>query len=100
MNISKILLSSVVGITSIFGGVNEAQASTCFSVPNVNGVICNTFQGYNNRGNQVYTLGYVTNGFQSNMIVECDGKYMVKWESRSNMSHSYNQTLANYFCSI
>ncbi len=100
MNIKTILLSSVVGLTSIFGGVSEAQARACFSVPSTDGVICNTFRGYNNRGNQVYTLGYVTNNFRSEMIVECDGKYMVKWESNSNMSRSYNSTLAEYFCSI
>ena len=74
---SKIILSSVVGLTSIFTSGGEAQARTCFTVPATNGVICNTFQGINNRGNQVYTLGYVTNTFTSEMIVECDGKYMV-----------------------
>ena len=101
MNFKTLLLSSVVGITSIFGvGINEAKASTCFNVPSVRGVICNTFQGYNNRGNEVYTLGYVTDNFTSEMIVECDGYRMVQWKSNSNMSHSYNSTLANYFCGI
>ncbi len=100
MNFKTLLLSGVVGITSLFVGVTEAQANTCFRVRSTDGVICNTYQGNNRRGHQVYTLGYVTNNFESSMTVVCDGYQMVQWKANSNMSHSYNSTLASYFCGL
>ena len=100
MNIKTLLLSSVVGITSIFGGVSEAQARTCFSVPSTGGAICNTYEGTNNYGD-VYRLGYsARNGATTGMMVTCRGSYVVDWKSNGNMSHSYTNTLAEYFCSI
>ena len=100
MNFKTLLLSSVVGITSIFGGVGEAQAQTCFDVSATNGVICNTYRGQTRDGYSLYRLGYSTGDFTSGMDVVCDGYRMVRWQCNSNMSHSYNNTLANYFCNL
>ena len=99
MNIKTLLLSSVVGITSIFGGVSEAQARTCFNVPSTGGVICNSYQGSNSYGD-VYRLGYSTGQFETGMTVTCRGSHVVDWKSNGNMSHSYTNTLASYFCSL
>jgi len=100
MNIKTLLLSSVVGITSIFGGVSEAQARTCFPVPATGGAICNSYQGTNSYGD-VYRLGYsARNGATTGMEVTCRGSHVVDWKSNGNMSYSYLNTLASYFCSI
>ena len=102
MNIKSIILSSVVGITSIFGGVSEAKAQTCFDLPYSagGGAICNTYRGQTRDGYSLYRLGYYSDGYKSGMDVVCNGQYMVRWQSNSNMSHSYNTSLANYFCSL
>ena len=96
---SKILLSSVVGLTSIFGGVSEAQARSCFPALGGRATICNTFRGHTNYGTQVYNVGYSTGTFTSSMVVECDGHRLVDWKSNSNMSYSYNHSVASFFCS-
>ena len=102
MNIKTILLSSVVGLTSIFGGVSEAQARTCFSVPNVGfqATICNTYQGSNYYGD-VYSVGYSAEGGASTgMTITCRGSHVVDWKSEGNMNYSYLNTVAKYFCSL
>ena len=100
MNIKTLLLSSVVGITSIFGGVSEAQAMTCFNVPNVNARICNSYEGSNGYGD-VYRLGFASNtGAKTGMTVTCRGSHVVDWKSNGNMNYSYLNTVANYFCNI
>jgi len=101
MNIKTILLSSVVGLTSIFSGV-EAQARTCFNLPYQagGGVICNSYRGQTRDGYSLYRLGYSSDGAKSGMDVVCNGPNMIRWQSNSNMSHSYNTSLANYFCSL
>ena len=102
MNIKSLLLSSVVGLTSIFGGVGEAQARTCFDLPYQagGGAICNSYEGQTRDGYSLYRLGYYSDGFKSGMDVVCNGPQMVRWQSNSNMSRSYNATLARYFCSL
>ena len=104
MNIKTLLLSSVVGITSIFGGVSEAQARTCFDLPysHGGGAICNTFEGYNRNGDSVYSLGFVNGSGRSGtgMTVVCRGRRAMNWRSNGNMSYSYTNTLASYFCSL
>ena len=101
MNIKTLLLSSVVGITSIFGGVSEAQARTCFPVPSTGGAICNTFEGYNRNGDSVYRLGFDNGrGGGTGMTVICRGRYAMNWKANGNMSYNYTNTLASYFCSL
>ena len=100
MNIKTIALGSVIALGSIFGGVSEAKASTCFSVPSTSGTICNTYRGSNSYGD-VYTLGYTTrSGASTGMEVTCRGSHVVDWNSNGNMNYSYLNTLASYFCSI
>ena len=100
MNIKSLLLSSVVGITSIFTGVESAQAMTCFDVPNTNAHICNSYQGSNSYGD-VYRLGFASDtGSKTGMTVTCRGSYVVDWKSNGNMNYSYLNTVAEYFCSI
>jgi hypothetical protein len=99
MNIKTLLLSSVVGITSIFGGVSEAQASTCFNSSVTGGVICNQYQ-HSNRYGDVYTLGYAIGNTQESMTVVCNGAQVVDWRSNGTMSQRGAQRLANHFCSI
>ena len=101
MNIKSILLSSVVGLTSIFGGVGEAQARTCFDLPYQagGGVICNSYLGSNSYGS-VYELGYSSGSAQTWMKVTCRGSHVVDWKSNGNMNHSYLNNLASYFCGL
>jgi hypothetical protein len=100
MNIKTLLLSSVVSITSIFTGVESAQAMTCFNVPNVDARICNTYEGSNRYGD-VYRLGFASDtGSRTGMSVTCRGSHVVDWNSRGNMNYSYLDTVAEYFCSI
>ena len=99
MNIKAIALGSVIALGSIFVGVPEAQARTCFDVPSTGGVICNTYEGSNGYGD-VYRLGYSTGDFATGMTVTCRGSHVVDWKSNGNMSQSYTNTLAEYFCSI
>ena len=99
MNIKNLLLSSVVGITSIFGGVSEAQASTCFNSSVTGGVICNTYLHSNGYGD-VYSVGYSIGNTRESMIVVCNGAQVVDWKSNGTMTQRGAQRLANHFCGI
>ena len=98
--ITKLATTAFIGVTSIFTNVGEAQAQTCFDVSATNGIICNTYEGQTRDGYSLYRLGYATDTFKSGMDVVCDGRRMVRWQSNSNMSRSYNNTLATYFCGL
>ena len=102
MNIKSLLLGSVITLGSLFTFTGQAQARTCFDVPEVDGAICNEYKGQTRDGYSLYSLGYVDGGNgSSRMDVVCDGQYMVRWQSRSTgMSRSYNESLAKFFCSI
>jgi hypothetical protein len=99
MNIKTLLLSSVVGITSIFGGVSEAQASTCFNSSVTGGTICNTYSHSNGYGD-VYTLAYGIGNVRESMVVVCKGASVVDWRSNGTMTQRGAQRLANHFCGI
>ena len=96
----KAIATAAIAASTLFAGASEAQARTCFYVPQVSGHICNSFQGYNRNGHEVYTLGYASGADSSGMDVVCNGSRMVQWRSTSNMTHSYNASLARYFCSL
>ncbi len=99
MNIKTALLSSVVGITALFGGVSEAQASTCFESSVTGGVICNTYL-HSNRYGKVYSVGYAIGNTSESMTVVCNGAQVVDWKSNGTMTQLGAQRLANHFCSI
>ena len=99
MNFKTLAIGSVLALGSIFGGVQSAQAETCFDVPQTGGVICNTYQGSNRYGD-IYTLGYSTGSVSEGMKVVCDGSRVVTWESYGDMYQIGAQRLANYFCSL
>ena len=101
MNFKALLLSSVVGITSIVGGVSEAQAArSCFIIGDGVGAICNSLEGYNKDGQAIYRVGFDdNNGATSTMDVICDGRQMITWRAWSrNMSNNTNNLIAEYFC--
>ena len=100
MNIKTLLLSSTLAITSLFTGVGEAQARTCFTTPNGTGVICNTYQGNNGYGEQVYTVGYADNGVTESMTVTCDGARFIRYQSEGGLSKLGADRMARYFCSL
>lgn len=99
MNIKSLLLGSTLAVTSLFTGVGEAQASTCFTT-NIGSVICNTYQGTNGYGEQVFTLGYAHDHVSEQMVVTCDGKRFVRYESKGTLSKLGADRVARYFCSI
>ena len=99
MNIKTIALGSVIALGSIFAGVPEAQAQTCFDSSVTGGTICNSYQ-YSNGYGDVYTLGYALGDVHESMTVVCDGARVVSWESNGTMSQLGAQRLANHFCSI
>ena len=99
MNIKTIALGSVIALGSIFGGVSEAKASTCFNSSVTGGTICNSYQ-YSNGYGDVYTLGYAIGNVRESMTVVCNGAQVVDWKSNGTMSQLGAQRLANHFCSI
>ena len=99
MNIKALISSVVIGTASIFTGVGEAQASTCFTT-NIGSVICNTYQGTNGYGEQVFTLGYAHDHVSEQMVVTCDGKRFVRYESQGSLTKLGAGRVARYFCSI
>ena len=96
MNIKSLLLGSTLAITSLFTGVS-AQAETCFSFGP--GVLCNEYE-YSNRYGQVYSLGYVNGSEREGMIVTCNNRNLVAWESRGNLLQGQAQWVAEEFCSL
>tara|TARA_B100001063_G_scaffold165209_1_gene154127 strand:+ start:384 stop:686 length:303 start_codon:yes stop_codon:yes gene_type:complete len=100
MNIKSLLLGSTLAVTSLFTGVGEAQAQTCFTTPNGTGAICNTYRGNNGYGEQIYTVGYSDTYVSESMIVTCDGKRFVRYESQGSLSKLGAGRLARYFCSL
>ena len=101
MNIKTLLLSSTLALGSIFGGVSEAQARTCFNLPYSagGGSICNSYVGSNSYGD-VYKLGYASGGSNTYMEVTCRGSHVVDWRSNGNMNQQYLNSLARYFCGL
>jgi hypothetical protein len=97
-NFKALAATALIATTSIFAAPH-AEAQTCFRVPSTDGVICNTYQGTNRYG-AVYTLGYTTDTASTGMTVTCRGSHVVDWQSTGNMSYSYLNTLANYFCGL
>ena len=98
MNIKSILLSSVVGLTSILGGVSEAQA----------GVQCFNGRGYRMCFEQVaqngqfntWNVGVRNAHTDEIMKVTCNGKYVSDWNSQGGFNQSEAEYLARYFCSL
>ena len=99
MNIKNILIGSSLAVAALFTGVPEAEASTCFNVPETGGAICNTYRGSNSYG-AVYDLGYAVGNTRESMTVTCRGSYVVDFSSRGSMTQLGASRLANYFCSL
>ena len=98
MNIKSILLSSVVGLTSIFGGVTEAQA----------GIQCFNGRGYRLCFEQVAQNGQyntwhvgIRNSYTDELMkVTCNGKSVSTWNSEGGFNQQEAEYLASYFCSL
>ena len=101
MKIKSLLLSSVIGLTSLFVGGDQAKAATCFDLPYSagGGSVCNEYLGSNSYGD-VYELGYSAGSAKTYMKVTCRGSHVVDWKSNGNMNQSYLNSLAGYFCSL
>ena len=101
-NLKALAATALVAATTLVAAPS-AQARTCFDLParHGGGAICNSYQGSNRNGDSVYRLGYSNGrGAETGMTVICRGSYAVNWESNGNMSYSYTNTLADYFCAI
>ena len=93
MSIKAIALGSVIALSSIFGGVSEAQAAECSYG---NGYkICLTSNGGNN-----WDVSFQNNHTTENMTVQCNGKSLDSYDSYGGLSKSEADYLARFFCSL
>ena len=100
MNFKTLALGSVIALGSIFGGVQSAEARTCFDILDGEAHLCNSYE-YSNAYGDVYTVGYADDlGNQTGMTITCRGDYAVDWKSTGNMSYDYLDTVADYFCAL
>ena len=96
INFKALAATTLLAATTIFGGA-AVQAETCGRLGY--GTFCNEYEGYSRQG-QIYTVGYVNGAEREGFNIICDGRNLVRWESKGNLSQGQAQWVAEEFCAL